>query len=362
MEHPVPQNITSFEFHLVGDMTIRQFGYLAAGCTIAYIIFAVFFTTNPYLSIPAIAFFSLTGAAFAFLPLSDRPLDHWVRAFFQAVYSPTQGSWSLPSKTTITIADPIFKNRLQLYLSSLVATAPQTAELLTKNWGIKSESRVNEDIQPIPIKSNSSSDVQATVVMASNASTAIPTANELNKLVAMATDIQGLKGKISETERQINQLENTSNPTNALSGQQYQQIIGNLQNLLKQTEEIYQKTSKNAVPTQVTDTVVTAPIAKPMERLPMLTSSPNVVNGIVTDTAGNLLEGVIIIVHNKDGIPVRALKTNKLGQFTGATPLPDGDYNIIFEKDSWVFNAVSLNLIGEVLPAVKIYPKGVTHG
>lgn len=347
MEHPVPQNITSFEFHLVGDMTIRQFGYLAAGCTIAYIIFAVFFTTNPYLSVPAIAFFSLTGAAFAFLPLSDRPLDHWVRAFFQAVYSPTQGSWSLPSKTTITTADPIFKNRLQLYLSTLVATTPQTAELLTKGWGIKSDS---------------SSDVQATVVMASNASTAIPTANELNKLVAMATDIQGLKGKISETERQISQLENTSNPTNTLSGQQYQQIIGNLQNLLKQTEEIYQKTSKNAVPEQITNTVVATPIAKPMERLPMLTSSPNVVNGIVTDTAGNLLEGVIIIVHNKDGIPVRALKTNKLGQFTGATPLPDGDYSIIFEKDSWVFNAISLNLIGEVLPAVKVYPKGVTHG
>lgn len=347
MEHPVPQNITSFEFHLVGDMTIRQFGYLAAGCTIAYIIFAVFFTTNPYLSIPAIAFFSLTGAAFAFLPLSDRPLDHWVRAFFQAVYSPTQGSWNLPSKTTITTADPIFKNRLQLYLSTLVATVPQTAELLTKGWGIKA---------------NSSSDVQATVVMASNTSTAIPTANELNKLVAMATDIQGLKGKISETERQISQLENTSNPTNALSGQQYQQIIGNLQNLLKQTEEIYQKTSKNAVSAQVTNTVVAAPIAKLMERLPILTSSPNVVNGIVTDTAGNLLEGVIIIVHNKDGIPVRALKTNKLGQFTGATPLPDGDYNIIFEKDSWVFNAISLNLTGEVLPAVKVYPKGITHG
>lgn len=362
MEHPVPQNVTSFEFHLVGDMTLRQFGYLAAGCTIAYIIFVAFFARSPYLSTPAIAFFALFGIAFAFLPIADRPLDHWVKAFFRAVYLPTEGSWQLSSKLPASTNDPVFKNRLQLYLSTLTTAVPTTG--LSKGWGTA----------PIVSEKPSEPATLKTVISPtppSPAPSAIPSATELNKLVAMAGQIQGLKGKIVETEQQISQLEKTASPSETLSEQQYQQILGNLQNLLKQTEEIYQKTNKNKestpapTPTPIpplAETVAVVPTAKPIEKLPLLTSSPNVINGLVTDPAGNLLEGVIIIVHNKDGIPVRALKTNKLGQFTGATPLPDGAYSITFEKDSFVFDTLQVSLAGEVLPAVKVFPKGVARG
>lgn len=341
MEHPVPQNVTSFEFHLVGDMTLRQFAYLAIGCSIAYIIFVAFFAAHPLFSTPMIAFFALTGAAFAFLPIADRPLDHWVKAFFLAVNSPTQGAWNLSSKTPVPPSDPVFKNRLQLYLSSLNVSAPSPAPVLSKGWGV-------------PI---------APVVAVAQSTPAIPSATELNKLVAVAGEVQGLKNKISETEQQINKLEGTPEPAAALSDQQYQQILGNLQNLLKQTEAIYQKTSKNMSVTAVAPAaIIPTPAAPVTEKLPVLTSTPNVINGIVTDPAGNFLEGVIIIIHNKDGIPVRALKSNKLGQFTGATPLPDGTYNLTLEKDNWVFNTLQMNLAGVVMPAVKISPKGVARG
>ena len=30
-QHPVPQHIASYEFKLIGDMTIKQFAYLAGG-------------------------------------------------------------------------------------------------------------------------------------------------------------------------------------------------------------------------------------------------------------------------------------------------------------------------------------------
>ena len=96
MEHAVPQNITSFQFRLVGDMTLKQFGFLASGCALAYLTFLLLFSHNPYIAVVFILMFTLMGILFAFLPIADRPLDHWVMAFLKAVYSPTSGFWKNP--------------------------------------------------------------------------------------------------------------------------------------------------------------------------------------------------------------------------------------------------------------------------
>ena len=85
--HPIPQNVTTFQFHLVGDMTLKQFMYLAAGSGIAYVIFVFFSKDYPIVSWPAIVISAGLGAAFAFLPFNSRPLDYWVAAFFKAIYS-----------------------------------------------------------------------------------------------------------------------------------------------------------------------------------------------------------------------------------------------------------------------------------
>ena len=36
-QHPVPQNISGFQFRLIGDITLKQFGYLAGGIILGYI-------------------------------------------------------------------------------------------------------------------------------------------------------------------------------------------------------------------------------------------------------------------------------------------------------------------------------------
>src|SRR5438477_142716 len=87
--HPVPQNITSFEFHLIGDMTLKQFIYLAVGVSIAYLTFIFFYDASPIAATAIIVISATSGAALAFLPIQDRPLDHWVKAFLKAIYSPT---------------------------------------------------------------------------------------------------------------------------------------------------------------------------------------------------------------------------------------------------------------------------------
>lgn len=89
-QHPVPRNITGFQFQLIGFMTLKQFSYLIVG-----FIFAFIFYKAPIsiFSIPLAALSLFVGFAFAFLPIQERPLEVWVKNFIKSMYSPTQYFW-----------------------------------------------------------------------------------------------------------------------------------------------------------------------------------------------------------------------------------------------------------------------------
>jgi hypothetical protein len=188
----------------------------------------------------------------------------------------------------------------------------------------------------------------------------LPSSQELNQLVEMAKQIQQLRSKIGETEKQINDLKvaaaNSGN-TNAYV-KQSQEAFDNLHNLIKETENIYSKNAKLA------KKAAKMRIPKIVEAKPSsvvhqiaLTSLPNVINGMVIDSKGIYLDGVIVIIHNKDGLPVRALRTNKIGQFTGATPLPNGLYTLSIEKEGLEFDVLQITLNGEVIAPIQVTPR-----
>lgn len=85
-----------------------------------------------------------------------------------------------------------------------------------------------------------------------------------------------------------------------------------------------------------------------------LTDKPNVLSGLVSDINETPVEGAILTVHDQDGVPVRALKTNKLGQFLSATSLPDGKYTIDVDTKLAKFREVTINLNGQVLSPLEI--------
>lgn len=85
-----------------------------------------------------------------------------------------------------------------------------------------------------------------------------------------------------------------------------------------------------------------------------LTNKPNILSGLITDTAGNPLAGAVLIVRDSNGIPVRALKTNKLGQFLSLTPLTTGTYTLEIESTHANFKPQTLNLTGEILMPLEI--------
>ncbi|KKU90418.1 MAG: hypothetical protein UY21_C0023G0003 [Microgenomates group bacterium GW2011_GWA1_48_10] len=96
-----------------------------------------------------------------------------------------------------------------------------------------------------------------------------------------------------------------------------------------------------------------AAVAQQAQIIP-LTDTPNVLSGLVTDEKGSPIESAVLVVRDANGIPVRALKTNKLGQFLSATPLSSGTYTIEAESDIASFKHLSVNLTGQILPPVGI--------
>lgn len=93
--------------------------------------------------------------------------------------------------------------------------------------------------------------------------------------------------------------------------------------------------------------------------LPRLTTFANVVTGIIKDNDNNLLPGVLVMVKDKDGVPLRALKTNKLGQFAASTQLGNGTYVVEVEdpRERFMFDRVQITLNGSVMPALQIVAK-----
>jgi len=371
MEHPVPQNVTSFQFHLVGDMTLKQFGYLASGLTLAYLAFLFLFPVNYILTMVIIILTAGAGAAYAFIPILDRPLDHWTKAFFKAVYSPTRGILTLATtKNNQPVNQQLLQNRLNLYLSSISSTPvesrqviPLTAQPTVQPPSTTAKTPVNQIPSPAkPLDTNLTKPTSPT--------SQLPSDDELGKLVDMAKEIEVMRAKISQTEQEINRIKNAGINTGAPSStsEQIKTLSDNLQNLLKETEKLYQQSSqvsnkeiKNTSikipPLNYPTKVTVVPTEHLVQKQLILTTFPNVINGVICDSAGNTLEGVIVIIHDTKGLPVRAIKTNKLGQFAGATPLPSGSYKLTLEKEGFEFDTLQIDLTGEIISPIKIFAK-----
>jgi hypothetical protein len=99
-----------------------------------------------------------------------------------------------------------------------------------------------------------------------------------------------------------------------------------------------------------------APLAyKPAAKF--LTDKPNVLSGVVSDAQGTVLEGMLLIVKDPKGDPVRAFKTNRLGEFVLANPLDKGTYTVevsSVNETKLVFDIISVEAKGEVIPPVEL--------
>lgn len=160
--------------------------------------------------------------------------------------------------------------------------------------------------------------------------------------------ITQLKAKLAQVEKEKSDIESKV--------VKYENLINELRKGEKQTAQV----KEVIVPQEVSEKTKGVPVkivhpAPAVGRMaPQLTTIPNVVNGILKDSAGMLLTDVIIVVKDSLGNSVRALKSNKIGQFAISTPLPNGTYTMELEKKENNFDVVQINLEGEVMPPIEI--------
>lgn len=92
-------------------------------------------------------------------------------------------------------------------------------------------------------------------------------------------------------------------------------------------------------------------------QLQKLTDKPNVLTGVVFDDSAKFMSDMLIIVKNKRGEAVRALKTNTMGQFIVTTPLVNGTYTVEVSsanQSKLTFDIIPIEVKGEIIPPLEM--------
>ncbi len=311
-QHPIPQNVTSYEFKLVGEMTLKQFIKAAAGIVVAILLNTsklVFFIKYPLMGL-----FAGGGLALAFMPIQDRPLEVWVKAFFRSIYAPTV---------------MVFKKR-----------APYNWLDIDWQRAIMEEKKRQVDEGEVELIKDKGQ-VGAYFGSMGKFVAAEEKAEKEEKAdfeADAAKVLEGIKGK-KESEK--------------AAGEKTEQVGENVEAVVKEmgTEVAggVRAEAKKVAKLGATGQVVFGAI--PMPDIPEV---PNLLVGMVTDSQGKIVEEAIVEVQNEGGVPVRVMKTNTLGQFRTSTQLANGRYLVITEKDGMNFDRVHIDLLGEIIQPVKI--------
>ena len=298
-QHAIPQQISSYEFKLIGDMTLKQFLKAAIGIILAIIINS----TKLIILIkwPLVLFFAGGGLILAFLPFEDRPLEVWVLSFLKAIYSPTIYIYRRkPNKNwlDLDLTKNIKQNEEDIVVSG--------GRLKSNLWGSSLKDKVGvfgikkgEVKEKINIELEAKPEVKKVIVQEKPAVAVNPS----EKIEAKVKDWRDQKANLNLKTEKL--------------GATGKAVFGSI----------------------------------PMPDIP---DTPNVIVGMATDMEGGIIDGVIIEVQDEQGNPSRVLKTNSLGQFKITTPLASGRYLIIAEKDGYNFDRVNIDLKNQIVQPIRI--------
>ncbi|MCL4382814.1 carboxypeptidase regulatory-like domain-containing protein [Patescibacteria group bacterium] len=323
-------------------MTLKQFFQLAGGVLFGLLFYAS--GLHPLIKWPLIIFFTLLGVALAFLPFEDRPLDKWLIAFFRSVYTPTLYSWqktqngkffqdeAAPPKEDFI--SPQGEEKLEQYLKTRASRQTGATQKLDKEesaflsklsalfTGQKlatTQAPIPKVVTPIPniVPLSTPSKIQAGNIT-------VPKTEFIH--------VDKVKGKDERPKLVIEEdglpMIHTEEPL--------REVVQQDQKLKEDVKKA--QFSQDAAP-------------------PNPPTIPNTINGQVMDTEGKIVEGAILEIRDSAGRPVRAVKTNKVGHFIIVTSLANGEYEIVTEKEGYVFEPISFSANGEIIPPIAIRAK-----
>ncbi|MFC1622326.1 carboxypeptidase regulatory-like domain-containing protein [Patescibacteria group bacterium] len=173
---------------------------------------------------------------------------------------------------------------------------------------------------------------------------------------------QRLIKEIDKVKRQLSQIQSEGGPTSPEDTKEKEVLLEKLKEKQRQASSDYAGLQKQILELQSRLKAKSPDIrARVIEaantETKQLTNVPNVISGIVTDANGGTLPGVTLLVKNHKGEPVRALKTNFLGEFIVTTPLPNGTYTLEVSGStvgSQTFDIISVEVKGILIPTIKV--------
>lgn len=386
--HPIPQDVTGFQFKLIGNMTVKQFAYLATGGVLAVLFYyAPVFILIKLIAIPVCAGL---GAALAFLPIEGRPMDLMLTNFVRDLFAPTQYIYH--------------KEGSMLAISMLSVQPPKVTKKESKHHSdtekqYEREVKLNEFLSHLShtthTKLDEKEDMFLSAIFDPNATPQLislfqqkaaagQTLSEEEalrvKMIKSPEDMEhqlereteAIKQELAQAVTQEQKLAEEHQAT-TVAHAHVGELEKQLQDMQLQKQQLEQELQK--LKTQMTPSTTTkseaqtqAPLQQsqnvrivPSDKassvgLPAVPDVPNIVIGIVKDPRGNVLPGILVEIKDKDGNPVRAFKTNGLGHFASATPLQNGTYTITFEdmKGKHEFEVVQIEAKGEIMLPIEV--------
>lgn len=166
-QHPIPRQITTFEFKLIGFMTLKQFLYLVIFGAIGYI--AANIIPILFVNILVGLLIGGIGAAFAFIQIMDRPLDIWIKNLFKRMNSPTQFFYHKKNDPVYFLEELFFTEDPHVAVAHIETKEKLHEYLQNQNQNLKPQDSPNRDKQkthiddllqqnlPIPKSATSSS-------------------------------------------------------------------------------------------------------------------------------------------------------------------------------------------------------------
>lgn len=436
-QHPIPQDVTGFQFKLIGSMTVKQFGYVAVGAVSAVILYYLPMNT-PFAILIKLFLIPIVGASgvvIAFVPIEGRPIDVMATNFAKALFAPNQYIYKRQGRkmsfSTITVKAPVVQPATQATAKTPTVTSSSSLdekEAKLRAFLMSSGGKVQNDLDkkeasflksfgPVPPPRPVTAPTPTAV--AKPAVTTVPTTlppltpakpspsltgpkpltpapplvKPAAQTVASLAQAQPPAPQKEETAESLGQKEQQLEQELAQAKQEEAKQLPQaahdaahikVETLSKQIADIHAQKVQleqelEKLKTQLTEQKGTAPTptqAKPSipiqdpkfvkvvaktpaaktPDLPKVSDTPNVVVGIVKDPRGNVLSNILVEVKDKEGNPVRAFKTNPLGQFASATPLSPGVYTIELEdpKGQNNFDVIQITANNEIMRPIEI--------
>ncbi|MFH1547047.1 MAG: carboxypeptidase-like regulatory domain-containing protein [bacterium] len=344
--HAVPQEIMSLEFKLFGNfMTLREFIFIAIGIAIAWFFYILKNTgvLPPILAWPAVITFGVGGALFGLVPFQDRTLEQWIVNFILAVRKPTLRIWKKPGFEPITKEDKeIVSLKSQVIAPAQAKSLKTTKKIVTEQEKVteeKVEKKVQESLHTID-----------------------------NTINLLETGLTSVKRPVPQPVLPVQQTQ-TVQPIQKPVQKAYQP-----QMIKKSSIEFLKPEEKKPEPKPISQQLTQSPVVEKAqtsrkvielndsnfqkfaspEQIPNLQQNPNTINMIVRDQSGKSVEGVVSVIKNQEGSPIRAAVSNDFGHVVNNNPLDNGKYKVTLTKEGFNYPEFDIELKGKNYPILDI--------